>query len=63
MQRWAQYRTETDIKRRWQEYTEELYEKDLNDPDNHDCVITHVKARHPGMQSQMGLGKHHYEQS
>ena len=63
MQRWAQNRTETDIKRRWQEYTEELYEKDLNDPDNHDGVITHVKARHHGMQSQMGLGKHHYEQS
>ena len=49
MQRWAQYRTETDIKRRWQEYTGELYENDLNDRDNHDCVITHIKARHPGM--------------
>ena len=53
--------TETDIKKRWQEYTEELYEKDLNDPDNHDGVISHLKARHPGMQSQMGLRKHHYE--
>ena len=30
-----------DIKRRWQEYTEELYKKDLHDPDNHDGVITH----------------------
>jgi len=30
-----------DIKKRWQEYTEELYKKDLNDPDNHDGVITH----------------------
>ena len=30
-----------DIKKRWQEYTEELYKKDLNDPDNHDSVITH----------------------
>ena len=29
------------IKKRWQEYTEELYIKDLNDPDNHDSVITH----------------------
>ena len=29
-----------DIKKRWQEYTEELYKKDLNDPDNHDGVIT-----------------------
>ena len=28
-----------DIKKRWQEYTEELYEKDLNDPDNHNGVI------------------------
>ena len=28
-----------DIKKRWQEYTEELYKKDLLDPDNHDCVI------------------------
>ena len=33
-----------DIKRRWQEYTEELYKKDLNDPDNHDCVITHLES-------------------
>jgi len=31
-----------DIKRRWQGYTEELYKKDDNDPDNHDGVITHV---------------------
>ena len=34
---------EEDIKKRWQEYTEELCEKDLNDPDNHDCVITHLE--------------------
>ena len=32
-----------DIKRRWQEYTEELYKKDLHDPDNHDGVITHLE--------------------
>ena len=32
-----------DIKRRWQEYTEELYEKDLHDPDNHDGMITHLE--------------------
>ena len=39
-----------DIKKRWQEYTEELYKKDLLDPDNHDDVITHTpRARHPGM--------------
>ena len=32
-----------DVKKRWQEYTEELYEKDLHDPDNHDGVITHLE--------------------
>ena len=32
-----------DIKKRWQEYTEELYKTDLYDPDNHDDVITHVE--------------------
>ena len=31
-----------DIKKRWQEYTEELYKKDLHDPDNHGGVITHL---------------------
>ena len=32
-----------DIKKRWQEYTEELYKKNLHDPDNHDDVITHLE--------------------
>ena len=32
-----------DIKKKWQGYTEELYKKDLNDPDNHDGVITHLR--------------------
>ena len=32
-----------DIKKRWQEYTEELYKKDLHDPDNHSGVITHLE--------------------
>ena len=32
-----------DIKKRWQEYTEELYKKDLHDPDNHDGVNTHLE--------------------
>ena len=32
-----------DIKKRWQEYTEELYKKDFHDPDNHDDVITHLE--------------------
>ena len=33
-----------DIKKRWQEYTEELYKRDLNDPDKHDGVITHLDS-------------------
>ena len=33
-----------DIKKRWQEYTEKLYKKDLHDPDDHDGVITHLEA-------------------
>ena len=32
-----------DIKKRWQKYTEEIYKKDLHDPDNHDGVITHLE--------------------
>ena len=32
-----------DIKKRWQEYTEELYKKELHDPDNHDGVVTHLE--------------------
>ena len=32
-----------DVKKRWQEYTEELYKNDLNDPDNHDGVIAHLE--------------------
>ena len=39
-----------DIKKNWQEYTEELYKKDFHDPDTHNGVITHLdRARHPGM--------------
>ena len=37
-----------DIKKRWQEYTEELYKKDLQDPDNHNGVIIHLEPD-PGM--------------
>ena len=32
-----------DVKKRWQEYTEEIYKKGLNDPNNHDCVITRLE--------------------
>ena len=35
--------TEADVKKRWQEYTEELYKKNLNDPDNHDGMISHLE--------------------
>ena len=39
-----------DIKKRWQEYTEELYKKYLHDPDNHNGVCDHsLRARHPGL--------------
>ena len=58
-----------DMKKKWREYKEELYKKDLHDPDNHECDNHECecdyspRARHPGMQSQVGLRKHHYEQS
>ena len=50
-----------DIKKRWQEYTEELYKKDLHDPDNHDGVITDLEP--DILEGEVGLRKHHYEQS
>ena len=52
-----------DIKKRWREYPDELYKKDLHDPDNHDGVMCDHSpgARHPGMQSQVSLRKPHYE--
>ena len=37
------YTEAENIKKRWQEYTEELYKKDLHDPDNHDGAITHLE--------------------
>ena len=51
------------IKKRWQEYTEKLYKKDLQDPDNQDDVITNLEAKYRGMRRQVGLRKHHYKQS
>ena len=42
-QKWYGPNRSRDIKKRWQEYTEELYKKDLHDPDNHDGVITHLE--------------------
>ena len=52
-----------DIKKRWQEYTEELYKRDLHDPDNHDCVVTHLEPDILECEVKWGLRKHHYEQS
>ena len=52
-----------DIKKRCQGHTEELYKKDLQEPDNQDDVITHLEPDNPGMPSQGGLRKHHYKQS
>ena len=52
-----------DIKKRWQEYTEELYKKDHHDPDNHDGVITHLEPDILECEVKWGLRKHHYEQS
>ena len=51
---------EEEIKKRWQEHTEELHKKGLNDPDNHNCVTSHLEpdileckvkwtSRHPGV--------------
>ena len=51
-----------DIKMRWQEYTEELSRKYLNDPDNHKGVITPL-GQTSGIWSQVGLRKHYYKLS
>ena len=45
-----------DIKKRWQEYTEGLYQKDLPDPDNHDGVITHLEPDIPEFEVKWALG-------
>ena len=51
------YLTEAeDIKNRWQEYMEELYKKDLHDPDNHDGVISHLEPDILVCKVKWGLG-------
>ena len=45
-----------DIKKRWQEYTEELYKKDLHDPDNHNGVITYLEPDILGCEVKWALG-------
>ena len=52
-----------DIKKRWWEYREELYKKDLHDPHNHDGVITHLEPDILECEVKWALGSHHYEQS
>ena len=51
-----------DIKKRWQEYTEELYKKDLYNQDKHDGVITHLEPDMLECEVKWAL-EHHYEQS
>ena len=48
--------TEAEDIKRWQEYTEELYKRDLNDPDNHDGVITHLEPEIPECEVKWDLG-------
>ena len=65
MQRWAQkndrnglYLTEAeDFKKRWKEYTEELYKKDLHDLDNHNGVITHLEPDILECEVEWALGR------
>ena len=45
------------IKKRWQEYTEELYKKDLYDPDNHDGVVTHLEPDILGCEVKWVFGR------
>ena len=52
-----------DIKKRWEEYTKELYNKDLNDPDNHNDVITLLEPNILEWEVKLDLRKHHYERS
>ena len=55
---------EEDIKKRWQEYTEELYKKDFYNPDNHNGVITHLQPDILKCKVMWAsLQNHHYEQS
>ena len=49
-----------DIKKKWQEYTEEVYRKGLNDLNNHDGVVTHLE---PDILEGEGFRKHYYEQN
>ena len=52
-----------DIKKRRQKYTEELYKKELHDPDNHDGMTIHLEPDILECGSQVSLRKYHYERS
>ena len=53
-----------DVKKRWQEYTENYTEKDLHDPDNHNSVIMHLESDILDCKVKWALGrKHHHKQS
>ena len=52
-----------DTEQRWQEYTEELYKKDLNDSDNHKGATSHLKPDILECEVKWLPGKHHYRQS
>ena len=52
-----------EIKKRWQEYIEKLYKKDLNDPDNHNGVITHLEPDILDCEVKWVLGSIFYKQS
>ena len=53
-----------DIEKKWQEYTEDLYKKDLNDPGNHDAVITYLEPDILECEVKWTLlRKHYYKQS
>ena len=52
-----------DVNKRWPEYTEELYKKDLHNPDNHDGVITNLEPDILECEVKWALAKHHFEQS
>ena len=52
-----------DVKKRCQEYTKELYKKDLNDPDNYNGVIIHLEPDILECEVKWALERHHYEQS
>ena len=55
--------TEAEDIKRWQDYTEELYKKDLHDQDKHDGVITDLEPDILECEVKVGLRKHHYKQS